>query len=78
VPELPEVEVVRAGLEPAVAGAFIAGVTVSDERALTRHAGGGAHFESALTGRSIEGAARRGKFLWLPLLPTTGEVPHAA
>jgi formamidopyrimidine-DNA glycosylase len=75
VPELPEVEVVRAGLEPAVAGAFIAGVTVSDERALTRHAGGGAHFESALTGRSIEGAARRGKFLWLPLLPTTGEVP---
>ncbi|QIG40451.1 bifunctional DNA-formamidopyrimidine glycosylase/DNA-(apurinic or apyrimidinic site) lyase [Microbacterium sp. 4R-513] len=74
-PELPEVEVVRAGLEPAVAGASIAGVTVLDERALTRHAGGGAHFEAALTGRRIEGAARRGKFLWLPLLPVEGATP---
>jgi len=78
VPELPEVEVVRAGLEPAVAGALIAGVTVLDERALTRHAGGGAHFEAALTGRSIEGAARRGKFLWLPLLPAEGRTPTDA
>ncbi|MFB8388143.1 bifunctional DNA-formamidopyrimidine glycosylase/DNA-(apurinic or apyrimidinic site) lyase [Microbacterium sp. NPDC055910] len=66
-PELPEVEVVRAGLEPAVSGATIAAVTVLDERALTRHPGDGAHFESALTGLTIRGAARRGKFLWLPL-----------
>ncbi len=66
-PELPEVEVVRAGLEPAVTGATIAAVTVLDERALTRHRGGGADFEAALTGRVITAAARRGKFLWLPL-----------
>ncbi|WP_194411379.1 bifunctional DNA-formamidopyrimidine glycosylase/DNA-(apurinic or apyrimidinic site) lyase [Microbacterium cremeum] len=68
-PELPEVEVVRAGLAPAVTGATVLGVTVLDERALTRHSGDGAHFEAAVTGRVIGGAARRGKFLWLPLEP---------
>ncbi len=66
-PELPEVEVVRAGLAPAVSGATILGVSVLDERALTRHHGSGAQFEASLTGRRIVGAARRGKFLWLPL-----------
>jgi formamidopyrimidine-DNA glycosylase len=67
-PELPEVEVVRAGLDPAVTGALVAGVTVLDERALTRHADP-TRFEAELTGRTIEHAARRGKFLWLPLTP---------
>ena len=59
-PELPEVEVVRAGLDPAVSGATVVGVSVLDERALTRHTGSGAEFEAALTGRSLESAARRG------------------
>jgi formamidopyrimidine-DNA glycosylase len=72
VPELPEVEVVRAGLEPTVSGATIAAVTVLDERALTRHPGGGADFEAALRERTIQAAARRGKFLWLPLAPPNG------
>ena len=66
-PELPEVEVVRAGLAPAVIGARISGVEVFDERALTRHTGGGADFERRLTGRTVRAAVRRGKFLWLPL-----------
>lgn len=66
-PELPEVEVVRAGLEPAVTGATVLAVTVVDERALTRHTAGALDFESALTGRRLAGAARRGKFLWMPL-----------
>ena len=66
-PELPEVEVVRAGLAPAVTGATVLGVSVQDERALTRHSGDGAHFEAAVTGRVVRGAARRGKFLWLPV-----------
>lgn len=66
-PELPEVEVVRAGLAPAVVSARIVAVTVADERALTRHPGDGATFEATLTGRTITAAARRGKFLWLPL-----------
>lgn len=45
------------------------GVTVLDERALTRYPGSGEQFEAALTGRSLRGAARRGKFLWIPLEP---------
>lgn len=76
-PELPEVEVVRAGLEPAVVGARIAAVTVRDERALTRHAGDPASFELELTGATIDAAARRGKFLWLPLRGDAGDARRA-
>ncbi|QLD10341.1 bifunctional DNA-formamidopyrimidine glycosylase/DNA-(apurinic or apyrimidinic site) lyase [Microbacterium oleivorans] len=66
-PELPEVEVVRAGLAPALVGARIEACTVLDARALTRHPGTPASFEGELVGRSIAGAARRGKFLWFPI-----------
>ncbi|KQQ69072.1 bifunctional DNA-formamidopyrimidine glycosylase/DNA-(apurinic or apyrimidinic site) lyase [Microbacterium sp. Leaf320] len=66
-PELPEVEVVRAGLAPAAIGAVITAVTVLDERALTRHAAGPADFVARLEGRTFTDASRRGKFLWLPL-----------
>jgi formamidopyrimidine-DNA glycosylase len=78
VPELPEVEVVRAGLEPAVRGASIDSVTVFEERSLRRHEGPSEDFIERLTGRSILGAVRRGKFLWLPLSdpPKTQESRH--
>lgn len=66
-PELPEVEVVRAGLAPATTGSMITGVSVFDERALTRHAAGASDFVARLEGRRFSDAARRGKFLWLPL-----------
>lgn len=66
-PELPEVEVIRAGLAPAVVGSIIQSVAVLDERALTRHPAGAADFVAHLEGASIAGAARRGKFLWMPL-----------
>ena len=66
-PELPEVEVVRAGLAPAVIGATITSVAVLDERALTRHPAGAADFAGRLEGADIVAASRRGKFLWLPL-----------
>lgn len=72
-PELPEVEVVRAGLAPAVSGARVRAVEVLDERALTRHPGSGSDFEAVLTGRRIRSAARRGKFLWLPLEGVTAD-----
>jgi formamidopyrimidine-DNA glycosylase len=72
VPELPEVEVVRAGLSPAVTGARIVAVDARDSRALTRHTGGPLDFEARLRGRRIVGAARRGKFLWLPLSADAG------
>ena len=67
-PELPEVEVVRAGLAPAVIGAVIGSVAVFDERSLTRHPAGAADFAGLLEGASIAGAERRGKFLWMPLV----------
>jgi formamidopyrimidine-DNA glycosylase len=66
-PELPEVEVVRHGLAPAVTGARVVAVTVRDERALTRHVGDADDFERRLTNATLRGAARRGKFLWMPL-----------
>lgn len=66
-PELPEVEVVRAGLAPAVTGARIAGVEVLDTRSLKRHDHATGAFEALVTGARIEAAVRRGKFLWLPI-----------
>ncbi len=66
-PELPEVEVVRHGLEPAVTGAVIDSVEVLDERSLRRHDGPSEDFIERLTGATLLGAVRRGKFLWLPL-----------
>lgn len=75
-PELPEVEVVRAGLEPAVSGALIVSVDVRDARALTRHTGTAEHFEAELTGRRISAAVRRGKFLWMPVGDDEAIVAH--
>nr|WP_208382671.1 bifunctional DNA-formamidopyrimidine glycosylase/DNA-(apurinic or apyrimidinic site) lyase [Microbacterium ulmi] len=75
---MPEVEVVRSGLAPAVAGATVVAATVLDDRALTRHGGSAAAFEADLAGREITGAARRGKFLWLPLVGRDGGVPSDA
>ena len=77
-PELPEVEVVRAGLEPAVSGARVLHVEVVDDRALTRHDGPAEDFAERLTGRTIAAAVRRGKFLWMPLRPEhDGDQPEA-
>lgn len=73
-PELPEVEVVRSGLAPAVVGARVTAVDVLDERALTRHPLGAADFVGRLEGRVVTAAARRGKFLWLPLEGETDAV----
>jgi len=67
VPELPEVEVVRRGLARWVAGRTVASVDVAHPRSVRRHAGGGDDFASRLRGRTVTGASRRGKYLWLPL-----------
>jgi formamidopyrimidine-DNA glycosylase len=67
VPELPEVEVVRRGLEREVVGRTIAAVTVAHPRAVRRHVPGGADFAARLAGRTFTAARRRGKYLWLPL-----------
>jgi formamidopyrimidine-DNA glycosylase len=67
VPELPEVEVVRAGLERHVTGALVTGVEVLHERPVRRDHRGPAGFAAALTGRRLGAARRRGKYLWVPL-----------
>lgn len=66
-PELPEVEVVRLGLQRGVVGRRIASVEVRHPRAIRRHLAGERDFADLLIGRKILAAARRGKYLWLPL-----------
>jgi formamidopyrimidine-DNA glycosylase len=78
VPELPEVEVVRAGLEPAITGATAASVTVFDQRSLRRHDGPSEDFIDRLTGRSFQAPQRRGKFLWIPLCGPADEALERA
>jgi formamidopyrimidine-DNA glycosylase len=67
VPELPEVETVRRGLDRWVTGRTIVEVDVRHPRAVRRHVPGPADFAAALTGRTVTGAHRRGKYFWLPL-----------
>lgn len=75
-PELPEVEVVRAGLAPAVTGARITGVDVLEPRSLKRHDGRRGEFTGLLEGASIESVERRGKFMWMPLSTGDALVVH--
>jgi len=65
-PELPEVEVVRSGLERWVAGRTISSVEVLHSRATRRHGAGPADFAARLTGQRLEVPRRRGKYLWFP------------
>ncbi len=66
-PELPEVEVVRRGLDRGVVGRTVDTVAVLHPRAIRRHELGAADFEGLLAGRQVTAARRRGKYLWLPL-----------
>jgi formamidopyrimidine-DNA glycosylase len=77
-PELPEVEVVRRGLDRWVTGRTVACVDVRHPRATRRHVAGAADFAARLTGRTLAGAERRGKYLWLPLAPAVGTGPGEA
>nr|WP_202387077.1 bifunctional DNA-formamidopyrimidine glycosylase/DNA-(apurinic or apyrimidinic site) lyase [Nocardioides flavescens] len=64
---MPEVEVVRSGLERHVTGARITRVDVLHPRPVRRDPRGPAGFAEALVGRRVEVARRRGKYLWVPL-----------
>ena len=66
-PELPEVETVRKGLERHVVGRTISDVQVLHPRAVRRHIAGPDDFAAAIRGRTITAARRRGKYLWLPV-----------
>ena len=66
-PELPEVETVRAGLDRFVVGRTITAVEVRHPRSVRRHLAGQADLVARLTGARLLSAHRRGKYLWLPL-----------
>ncbi len=66
-PELPEVEVVRRGLEDHVLGRTIRSVEVLHPRPVRRHQGGPEDFAARLSGHTFTAARRRGKYLWLAL-----------
>ncbi|MGW0930991.1 bifunctional DNA-formamidopyrimidine glycosylase/DNA-(apurinic or apyrimidinic site) lyase [Streptomyces sp. NPDC002644] len=66
-PELPEVEVVRRGLERWVAHRTVDAVEVLHPRAVRRHLAGGEDFARRLAGHRVGVPSRRGKYMWLPL-----------
>ena len=74
-PELPEVEVVRRGLERWVSGRRVGSVEVRHPRAVRRHLAGAADFAARLGGQVLGVAERRGKFLWLPIGEAPGQDP---
>jgi formamidopyrimidine-DNA glycosylase len=67
VPELPEVETVRSGLDQHIVGRRIATVDVLHPRAVRRHLPGPADFAQRMGGQRFDSARRRGKYLWLPV-----------
>ncbi|WP_407549741.1 bifunctional DNA-formamidopyrimidine glycosylase/DNA-(apurinic or apyrimidinic site) lyase [Streptomyces sp. Pv4-95] len=73
-PELPEVEVVRRGLQRWVSGRTVDTVEVLHPRAIRRHTAGATDFAARLKGLRLGEARRRGKYLWLPV---TGGGPAA-
>ena len=66
-PELPEVEVVRQGIQRHFIGSEIADVHVLAERSIRDHDAGPDEFRQLLRGRMLTSVERRGKFMWLRL-----------
>jgi formamidopyrimidine-DNA glycosylase len=66
-PELPEVETVRDGLQRHVSGRTFETVQVLHPRAARRHLAGPDDFAAVLTGATVGAVRRRGKYLWLPV-----------
>ncbi|MER5301458.1 bifunctional DNA-formamidopyrimidine glycosylase/DNA-(apurinic or apyrimidinic site) lyase [Streptomyces lasiicapitis] len=69
-PELPEVEVVRRGLDRWVAHRTVADVEVMHPRAIRRHLAGAEDFAHRLKGHAFGAPMRRGKYLWIPVADT--------
>jgi formamidopyrimidine-DNA glycosylase len=66
-PELPDLEIIREVLSPALSGQKIIGIEVVRPLVVRDLTGRG--FADSLVGRTIEGVERRGKLLILPLSP---------
>jgi len=65
-PELPEVEVIRLGLEPRVVGRCIRRARITEPR-LTRRQGSPREVEARLAGQKVAALRRRGKFFLFDL-----------
>ena len=76
-PELPEVETVRDGLERHVVGLGVVSAAVHAHQSVRLHEGGAADLESRVAGLRLAAAVRRGKFLWLPLSDASGPTGEA-
>jgi formamidopyrimidine-DNA glycosylase len=76
VPELPEVETVRRGLDDHVVGRTIAAVEVFHPRSVRRHLTGAVDFAGRLVGRRVEAVDRRGKYLWARLSSDEALLAH--
>jgi formamidopyrimidine-DNA glycosylase len=76
VPELPEVETVRRGLEEHVVGRVIKQVEVFHPRSIRRHLSGDIDFAGRLVGRRIVASSRRGKYLWVELDSNEAMLAH--
>ncbi|MEO7070614.1 MAG: bifunctional DNA-formamidopyrimidine glycosylase/DNA-(apurinic or apyrimidinic site) lyase [Nostocoides sp.] len=72
-PELPEVEVVRRGLAGHVVGRTVCALELFGHRVARRHVAGSADLSARVAGTRIEGARRRGKYLWLVLDDLAGD-----
>lgn len=75
-PELPEVETIRRGLEPAVRGRRVRDVRLTPEADRLVQRLTPAEFRRQLCGRRIEGAGRRGKYLIFPLDDSRAFIAH--
>lgn len=75
-PELPEVETVRAGLAQHLVNASVEGIQVLDSRSLKRNVAGVEGFKSEVIGARFSAVVRRGKFLWLPISGSRALVGH--
>src|SRR5262249_54805090 len=75
-PELPEVETVRAGIERHVVGRTVATAQVFNPRAVRRDLAGPDGFAAAMAGRTFQRAERRGKYLWFALDDSEALLAH--
>lgn len=75
-PELPEVETVRAGLAHHLVEAQIVEVEVLDKRSLKRNFSGADGFLEEALGSTLQAIVRRGKFLWFPVSQSRAMVGH--
>ncbi len=75
-PELPEVEVVRRGIEQHVVGRQISAASLRGRRVARRHVAGAADLADRVCGATVLAADRRGKYLWC-VVGAPGEESYA-